>query len=392
MNFTEQIQQYQQMLEKNTPGLTFPNQFEAEFRHWFLQHEGASARFVMLLMTVIWLGFFIADITRLGAIEATYKDIPMLGLVLWIRVPVLLMLGIVTALVFFSKASFLPRLVQVSYFFLTVSASVLSNIYETHGVYQSGWIPIVLIAPILILPIGIVFTKLLLLAGLCALAIVVCYVVMLEPDQRHLLNLYIFCLIISLAAGLTAGYHKEKGIRTAYILLKLNELRSFIDPLTNIGNRRYFREFGGLLLDKSHRDHEPLFFVILDIDWFKQLNDNYGHDTGDRILLKFTQLLKQHVRRPMDIVVRLGGEEFGLMFFGSDATYVLTVMQQLLTQAGSLTEHEVSDLAELRLSFSAGVTQVTADDCLDSLYARADKLMYLAKNSGRARFEFDGSA
>lgn len=391
MNFISQVQQYQSLVDDKTSVLRFPEPNESEYRQWMLQQEGRSAKFVMLLMAFIWLIFLAADFIRLADADAIYKGIAMLPLVISIRAPVMVMLLVITAVVLFVRPKLTPTMVQVSYFVMTLAASIISNIYETHGEYQSGWIPIVLIAPIFMLPIGVTFQQLLRLSIICAMTIVVCYVAMLEENQQHLLQIYFFCLLISLSAGLTGGYHKEKGFRTNFLLLRLSELQTFTDPLTNLGNRRFFTKFGTQLIDQAKREGDSLFFIILDLDWFKQINDTHGHKVGDKVLVQFSKQISAHMRRPMDFAVRLGGEEFAIMFYDSNERYVINAVLELQQQIKTIDIQLQNESLSLHLSFSAGIASLRQNDTLDTMYSRADRLMYEAKSAGRDRYIYESS-
>ncbi len=85
---------------------------------------------------------------------------------------------------------------------------------------------------------------------------------------------------------------------------------SITDDLTDLYNRRYFNQVFGRELKRSQRDAVPLSVAMLDIDFFKKINDHYGHQKGDEVLKQVADLLKKHFARETDVIFRMGGEEF----------------------------------------------------------------------------------
>lgn len=155
--------------------------------------------------------------------------------------------------------------------------------------------------------------------------------------------------------------------------------RATRDYLTHLYNRRYFMEEGELLVDKCRRSQTPLTLALLDIDYFKQINDEYGHEAGDRVLIQLAEYLTSVFER--FTLARIGGEEFAIIFSGLDECRTLALLDQfrsyLANQIFMVTEDEY-----IRVTFSAGVTQQTDLDSLDRVMARADKALYAAKDAG----------
>ena len=165
------------------------------------------------------------------------------------------------------------------------------------------------------------------------------------------------------------------------VLLREQALR---DPLTGLFNRRYLDEVVPGLLDLAARQQRPMAVAMLDLDHFKRLNDEFGHEAGDQVLERFASSLLQVVRRS-DVVCRYGGEEFVLILpdsGGTQAELLLADVQQALDLAAP-------DPAATRLpraTFSAGVALFPAHgQRFASLLARADQALYDAKRQGRAR-------
>lgn len=164
------------------------------------------------------------------------------------------------------------------------------------------------------------------------------------------------------------------------------ELRrlALTDSLTGLINRRHFLARGAEEIDRARRYQHPLSLIMVDIDRFKDVNDNYGHETGDRVLLKLAEVLNAQ-SRASDCVGRLGGEEFALLLPQTDQDAADRVGQRLL---GAVRAARISMDAESTLGFtvSAGVTTMQDSDLsMRTLLRRADDALYQAKRTGRDR-------
>ena len=127
---------------------------------------------------------------------------------------------------------------------------------------------------------------------------------------------------------------------------------------------------------------------MIDIDFFKQYNDTYGHIAGDTTLKEVAKVLKECFKRPSDYVFRLGGEEFGVLLSDTDELNSARLAKELckkVKQKGI--EHSASKVADV-VSVSVGVACCIADDSLDDeiLIKRADDMLYEAKKGGRDRY------
>lgn len=157
----------------------------------------------------------------------------------------------------------------------------------------------------------------------------------------------------------------------------LSELAT-TDALTGVRNRRAFDHSLQLELAIVERRTTPLSLLMLDVDHFKRINDSFGHEAGDKVLLAIAQLLTG-CARIMDVVARVGGEEFAIILPTTDAAGAMEVaerMRMAVAQANWLA-HPVT------ISVGVAALQPKEDAC--SLYARADAAMYAAKTSGRNR-------
>ena len=159
---------------------------------------------------------------------------------------------------------------------------------------------------------------------------------------------------------------------------------SLKDPLTGLYNRRGLQFIIEQQQLFSPSQTSSLFACVVDIDYFKRINDSYGHDGGDLVLEVFSDLMKHHLKKE-DLCCRLGGEEFLLLFFATDISSAKQFLEGLRktfeTSQIAYREHRISVTA------SFGLTNWQPNDSFESLVNRADKAVYAAKNNGRNRIE-----
>jgi diguanylate cyclase (GGDEF)-like protein/PAS domain S-box-containing protein len=157
------------------------------------------------------------------------------------------------------------------------------------------------------------------------------------------------------------------------------------DYLTKIYNRRHFNTVFELERKRSKRAKNNLILMILDIDFFKQYNDTYGHDAGDNVLHDVSQALKNTLKRAEDFVFRLGGEEFGIITSNIDKEGVLSLAKRLRESILNLKiEHKSSEVnAFLTISVGIKIVQNTSTITQTDIYKLADEALYKAKETGR---------
>jgi diguanylate cyclase (GGDEF)-like protein/PAS domain S-box-containing protein len=162
------------------------------------------------------------------------------------------------------------------------------------------------------------------------------------------------------------------------------ERQAHIDMLTDLNNRRHFLELAELELARARRHNEPLSLLMMDLDHFKQVNDRYGHHVGDAVLQKLAELCR-HTFRAIDIVGRLGGEEFAALLPETPIEQALEVAERLraaVDGAGVTVEGG----APVHFTISVGVAAFGAQEAtIEAALKRADAALYQAKNAGRNR-------
>jgi diguanylate cyclase (GGDEF)-like protein len=182
---------------------------------------------------------------------------------------------------------------------------------------------------------------------------------------------------------------RKKAEEELITLQKELENFSFKDGLTGIANRRKFDMALDLEWASARRSRQPLSLILLDVDFFKQYNDHYGHTHGDECLKKLAQSLCQAATRPRDIAARFGGEEFVLLLPETDENAARQVAERCHRMIEKLNLPHETSLAAKFVTVSMGVGTTNSFFEMESthLIDAVDRLMYSAKQSGRNRME-----
>ena len=177
-----------------------------------------------------------------------------------------------------------------------------------------------------------------------------------------------------------------------YLNLKIKndmlEKLSMYDGLTNIRNRRFFDETFEKTFSEIKRDKKSLAVLMIDIDFFKPYNDNYGHGQGDETLRKVAKALEKTIKRASDFVARYGGEEFVILLKDINKDGVEAVANNLLNAVRELKiTHEFSKIENyVTVSIGASFYNSSSDITKLELLLKADEALYNVKNSGRNNF------
>jgi diguanylate cyclase len=160
---------------------------------------------------------------------------------------------------------------------------------------------------------------------------------------------------------------------------------SLTDPLTGLGNRKYFDRSIEMAVQTALASGEPLSLLMFDIDHFKSFNDSYGHLTGDQVLRLVGMSLKQTIKG-QDITARYGGEEFAVVLPNTALRQALTVADHIrrAVMAKELKKKSTGEILG-RVTISVGVSMLKPGDDTESLIERADACLYAAKRNGRNR-------
>ncbi|MCP3866923.1 MAG: GGDEF domain-containing protein [Gammaproteobacteria bacterium] len=156
---------------------------------------------------------------------------------------------------------------------------------------------------------------------------------------------------------------------------------ALIDPLTGVKNRATMDTAIHREIELARRQDTTLSVILLDIDHFKQVNDQYGHLSGDQALRAIAQCANRTIR-DSDMLFRYGGEEFLVLLTGTDSEGALQLAERIRENVEQLNPHKHETMA---LTVSLGVTSLEPDDDSSALFQRADKALYQAKQKGRNR-------
>ena len=171
--------------------------------------------------------------------------------------------------------------------------------------------------------------------------------------------------------------------------VEMTELRhqlshlALTDRLTDLPNRRHFEEFVQRHSALCRRSGAAYAVGLIDIDHFKEINDNLGHEIGDRVLVELAEILRNHLRHS-DLPARLGGDEFAVLMAETNAVAAGAVLGRVLRAVASPSS-SASALGRGRVTVSIGVTEGAGGEAPGDVLRRADAELYSAKRNGRNR-------
>jgi diguanylate cyclase (GGDEF)-like protein len=187
-----------------------------------------------------------------------------------------------------------------------------------------------------------------------------------------LLTIVIYVLELSLENALKAL--QERIEREKSYIEQLTQ-HAITDPLTKLYNRRYLDEIFNKDFQIAVKSNSLYVFVILDLDYFKNYNDTYGHKAGDDVLVKVSKILTDNMRRESDYAFRVGGEEFACLILTKNAANMFTLIEKV--------RQEIEDTKLITASFGVCIIDNFEHKNFDEMYKEADKFLYEAKDNGR---------
>ncbi len=159
------------------------------------------------------------------------------------------------------------------------------------------------------------------------------------------------------------------------------------DSLTQLGNRYQFNNLFPVMVANAQRQSQPLSLVLLDIDFFKRINDEYGHACGDSCLSDFAERMRQNFRRDSDALLRLGGEEFGVLMPNTPLEKACQLAESF-RQALAQQSFNIDDTClPLTASLGVGCFDPQRDHDAEAFFKRVDDALYQAKDAGRNRLQ-----
>jgi len=166
---------------------------------------------------------------------------------------------------------------------------------------------------------------------------------------------------------------------------------AMLDPLTALHNRRYMMSHLETLFEEAAARDKPVSVLMVDIDYFKSVNDTYGHDAGDAVLREFAERVRRNIRG-IDLACRLGGEEFVVVMPDTDLAKAYLIGERLRQCIAAAPFYVGEGACALRVTASVGVATIESPDDTPSLILkRADQALYCAKRDGRNRVVADAA-
>ncbi|HEX4974648.1 MAG TPA: diguanylate cyclase [Pseudomonadales bacterium] len=370
--------------------VSFPEQLELNYQDNAFRHSIILIRFIL----IAGLCFFIT----LHLLEALSSELHALNA--WFnRLPAIVVLGV---LLFFSYHPNFKRNYQnpITLSIILTCLSVLSSVtyYSSETLITLNYVIVYIVYLFGILAMPITFRHAA-VAGITiwgALVLVMYYVKNTPDEIFFLLSFLVACGVFG---GVGFSYIMDRMSRVNFIQSKLllvekanlnkNNIKleglAKTDALTGIGNRRCFDE--GLLEEwnRAIRNGDPLGLILLDIDYFKQYNDIYGHQAGDECLIQVAELLSGKIRRASDVLARYGGEEFALILPGLNKSELKDHAERICQTLVKLQiPHKGSKISTV-LTCSVGAISWTLrpQDNLNEFVKTADEALYSAKKTGR---------
>jgi two-component system cell cycle response regulator len=194
-------------------------------------------------------------------------------------------------------------------------------------------------------------------------------------------NIYIVEMIKDISKSGSMINNEKSNHNIENLLKEMNDV-AIKDALTGIYNRRYINEKLAIDINDSIIHNEPLCVIMADLDFFKNINDNYGHVIGDWVLRDFAKILSTSIRSNSDWVGRYGGEEFLIVLKNTDGNSAFNVAEKIR----KLVEEAVFAYSDIKIKITASFGAYSIKNMkltIDELINEADKNLYLAKNSGR---------
>jgi diguanylate cyclase (GGDEF)-like protein len=277
-----------------------------------------------------------------------------------------------------------------AYLMLTLAADTLYSIQTWNGTYQSGnFLDMFWMSAGFLLAAGVLHPHAPRLVAASSTAtpdatrsrvVVLALAVMAAPTIMMIQDLRGVTPHVVLAGLVCNGLFLLVLVRM-YGLVRAQRHAAITDGLTGLRSRRYFEQVLRTEASRTTRSGAELSMLLLDIDHFKQVNDTYGHNSGDRVLVEVADRLAALVR-PGDVVARYGGEEFAVLLPGAGPDRARDIAERMRRGIG-LAPITVGDNRPLHVTVSVGVAGMPVHQHAEELVLAADRALYAAKNAGR---------
>lgn len=372
------LQKYDRQLKKGFKSLSFTDGLESEFRNFFHARNVVKQRGAIMVGIILLLLLIPLDVAHLeGEILNFYLIVRV-----WITIPIL-----IVALLFTFREGF-RRYFSVFSFFIIAFIGVTTNIQVVYGLQAGLFAPYegaMLLIMVAFFLGGMYFRQSLTCIIIIALSYMVLSEIYLAPYQ-YKLHQYFFIFATCLIGGVSA-YTLEYQVRIAFLQRGALKCLAKTDHLTGLFNRGALNQKLTHLTEYAFREKKTITLMLVDVDFFKNFNDLYGHLEGDACLIKVAAALAKNCQRPLDFAGRYGGEEFLLMWFDAAPNEARTFAEKTKHSIDRLAvPHEASAISNMVTISGGMVTGVpTHPNQAEAILHQADQSLYRAKDSGRNR-------
>lgn len=337
-----------------------------EFYDWDKPTRQIQICIIMLITASLYFGFIFLEKAWVSPEVQTL----MIKLHMGIVVPYLLFLSFLAYLKRYYKwlmfALTIYPIVSLSIHLYIANQLENNTIFLTEGYLGVFWIFIVS---------GLTFKLAMISASICSAMIIIAGSSILTQQNAYPMHIYwVFCCF---SFGFFGSLVLENARKSMFLSQqKLHHLAN-TDVLTGIHNRAYFNKVVTNLLAKPFNQIEQHAFILIDIDKFKAINDSFGHEEGDKVIIKSAQVLLATIKKG-DLLVRWGGEEFIVIANNLQSSDLFDYCENIRTQF-----QKSSILNSDSITVSLGATMFKSGDTQNDMLSRADKALYSAKNNGR---------
>lgn len=372
------LQKYDRQLKSGFKSLAFTDELESEFRAFFHARNVVKQRGAILVGIILLLILVPLDVAYLQGDALHFYLISRV----WITIPIL-----VVALLFTFREN-LRRYFSVFSFFIITFIGLTTNISVIYSQKVQLFAPYegaMLLIMVAFFLGGMYFRQSL----SCIIIIALSYLLLSEiylPHEQYQLHRYFFIFATCLIGGVSA-YTLEYQVRISFLQRGALKCLAKTDPLTGLYNRGALSQKLTHLTEYAYREKKPITLMLVDVDFFKNFNDCYGHIEGDRCLISVAAALARNCQRPLDFVGRYGGEEFLLMWFDASPNEAKFFAEKTKTGIDELRiphcDSRVSEWVTLSGGMITGIPG--SPDQAETILHQADQCLYRAKESGRNR-------
>ncbi|MGB1199267.1 MAG: GGDEF domain-containing protein [Thalassotalea sp.] len=213
-----------------------------------------------------------------------------------------------------------------------------------------------------------------------------------HPDQVILAYAFLAYSLYLLLTGIRGNKEYVSILETEIGLIEaqqnLKDL-SLTDELTKLANRRHYRTFLDDAFNLALKKDQGLFLILLDLDFFKKINDTHGHLIGDICLQRTAETLRNHFKRDEDLIARIGGEEFAIILQNTTLSYVAKLTETVQAEIAKVAVINNETTINFTASFGVACYNASYDIQPNDIVKRADDLLFRAKETGRNKIEYE---